>query len=59
MTAGLKDVTLMINSSSAVGVDFETGKIVKRKLEHGVAHGMGEQDWSSIYEITRQNSGLS
>lgn len=59
MTGGLKDVTLMIKASGDLGVDFEIGRIIKRKLEAGVASGMGEQDWSSIYEITRKNSGLS
>ena len=59
MSGGLKDVTLMLKASGAIGVDFEIGKIIKRKMETAVANGMGEQDWSSIYEITRKNSGLS
>jgi 3-hydroxyisobutyrate dehydrogenase-like beta-hydroxyacid dehydrogenase len=59
MSGGLKDVTLMLKASGAIGVDFEIGKIIKRKMETAVANGMGEQDWSSIYEITRKNSGLN
>jgi 3-hydroxyisobutyrate dehydrogenase-like beta-hydroxyacid dehydrogenase len=59
MSGGLKDVTLMLNTSSAIGVDLDIGKIVKRKMETAVANGMHEKDWSSIYEITRQQSGLS
>lgn len=59
MSGGLKDVSLMLSASSGVGVDFEIGKIVKRKMETAIANGMGEQDWSSIYEITRKNSGLN
>jgi 3-hydroxyisobutyrate dehydrogenase-like beta-hydroxyacid dehydrogenase len=59
MSGGLKDVSLMLKASDALGVDLEIGKIIKRKMETGIANGMGEQDWSSIYEITRKNSGLS
>jgi 3-hydroxyisobutyrate dehydrogenase-like beta-hydroxyacid dehydrogenase len=58
MSGGLKDVSLMLKASGAVGVDFEIGKIIKRKMETAIANGMGDQDWSSIYEITRKNSGL-
>jgi 3-hydroxyisobutyrate dehydrogenase-like beta-hydroxyacid dehydrogenase len=59
MSGGLKDVTLMLKASGTLGVDFAIGKIIKQKMEVAVANGMGEQDWSSIYEITRKNSGLS
>jgi 3-hydroxyisobutyrate dehydrogenase-like beta-hydroxyacid dehydrogenase len=59
MSGGLKDVSLMLAASGALGVDLEIGKIIKRKMETGIANGMGQQDWSSIYEITRKNSGLS
>lgn len=58
MTGGLKDVTLMLSASAALGVDFAIGKIIRPKMEAAIEHGMGEQDWSSIYEITRKNSGL-
>lgn len=59
MSGGLKDVSLMLKASGDLGVDFEIGKIIKRKMETAIAQGMGEQDWSSIYEVTRKNSGLS
>jgi len=58
MTGGNKDVSLMLKASGEVGVDFAIGKIAKRKMETAIAAGMGEQDWSSIYEITRKESGL-
>ena len=58
MSGGLKDVSLMLKASSGLGVDFAIGKIIKQKMETAIANGMGEQDWSSIYEITRKNSGL-
>lgn len=59
MSGGLKDVTMMLDASTAVGVDLEIGKIVKRKMETAISVGMHDQDWSSIYEITRQYSGLN
>jgi 3-hydroxyisobutyrate dehydrogenase-like beta-hydroxyacid dehydrogenase len=59
MSGGLKDVSLMLKASSGLGVDFAIGKIIKEKMETAIADGMGEQDWSSIYEITRKNSGLN
>ncbi|NMM28921.1 MAG: NAD(P)-dependent oxidoreductase [Glaciimonas sp.] len=59
MKAGLKDVTLMLSTAEAVGVPLEMGKIAERKLKAGIAAGMEETDWSAIYEITRQEAGLS
>ena len=59
MTGGLKDVTLMLKASSQIGVPFEVGQIIKTKMEAAIKAGMGEQDWSSIYEITRKNAGLT
>jgi 3-hydroxyisobutyrate dehydrogenase-like beta-hydroxyacid dehydrogenase len=59
MSGGLKDVTLMLKASSQVGVSLDIGKIIEKKMEAAIEAGMGEQDWSSIYEITRKNSGLS
>lgn len=59
MSGGLKDVSLMLKASGSLGVDFAIGKIIKQKMETAIANGMGEQDWSSIYEITRKNAGLS
>jgi 3-hydroxyisobutyrate dehydrogenase-like beta-hydroxyacid dehydrogenase len=59
MSGGFKDVTLMLKASSKIGVSFDIGQIIAKKMEAAIAAGMGEQDWSSIYEITRKNSGLS
>lgn len=59
MKGGLKDVTLMLSTAEAVGVNLEMGKICERKLKAGVAAGMEETDWSAIYEITRKEAGLS
>lgn len=59
MTAGLKDVTLMDEAHSRVGARFDIGRIIRGKLEEGIAGGLGGRDWSAIYEITRRNSGLA
>ena len=59
MSGGFKDVTLMLKASSQIGVSLDVGQIIAKKMEVAIAAGMGEQDWSSIYEITRKNSGLS
>ncbi len=58
MTAGLKDVTLMLKAFSQIGVPIEVGQIIKTKMDAAIKAGMGERDWSSIYEITRKNAGL-
>jgi 3-hydroxyisobutyrate dehydrogenase-like beta-hydroxyacid dehydrogenase len=59
MAGGLKDVILMLKASNQIGVSFDVGQIIKKKMVVAIEAGMGEQDWSSIYEITRKNSGLS
>ena len=59
MSGGLKDVTLMLKASSQIGVSFDIGQIIKPKMEAAIKAGMGEWDWSSIYEITRKNAGLA
>ena len=59
MSGGFKDVTLMLKASSQIGVSLDVGQIIAKKMEVAIAAGMGEQDWSSIYEITRKNSVLA
>lgn len=58
MTGGLKDVQLMLDTSEAIGVSLDYGKIVKRKLVEGIENGMAQKDWSGTYEITRRHAGL-
>lgn len=58
MVGGLKDVTLMLNASSAVGASLDIGKIAQKKMQAAIAAGMAQNDWSATYEITRQNAGL-
>jgi len=58
MTGGLKDLRLMLSTASDVNAPLEVGKIIERKLAVGVDSGMGETDWSAIYEISRREAGL-
>ena len=58
MTGGLKDLRLMLSTASDVNAPLEVGKIIERKLAAGVDSGMGETDWSAIYEISRREAGL-
>lgn len=59
MTAGLKDVRLMLASASEAGVALEIGQVVERKMLTAIATGLEAADWSAIYEVTRHESGLS
>jgi 3-hydroxyisobutyrate dehydrogenase-like beta-hydroxyacid dehydrogenase len=59
MTGGLKDVQLMLASAKGAGVKLDIGEVAERKLRAGIEAGMGEADWSAIYEITRREAGLS
>lgn len=58
MTAGLKDVRLMLADSAEAGVSFEIAKIVERKMLKAIDSGMAQADWSAIAAITRSESGL-
>ena len=58
MTGGLKDLRMMLSTASDVNAPLEVAKIIERKLAAGVDSGMGETDWSAIYEISRREAGL-
>ncbi len=58
LTGGLKDVELMLQASGDIQVAFSSASVVREKLLAAIAHGMGDKDWSAIYEITRMNAGL-
>lgn len=53
MTAGLKDVTLMLNAAKAVNTRLEIGEIASRKLQAAIDRGWHHRDWSALTEITR------
>jgi 3-hydroxyisobutyrate dehydrogenase-like beta-hydroxyacid dehydrogenase len=58
LTAGLKDVELMLEASGETRVALPYASIIRDKLLAAIAHGMGRKDWSGFYEITRMNAGL-
>ena len=58
LVGGLKDVRIYEEAFTNVQAIPSIAKIVKDKLITAVAHGMGQKDWSAIYEITRLQAGL-
>ena len=58
LRGGLKDLTLMVNAAKAAGVRWEFADVVQRKMARGVEMGLGQRDWSSVYEVTRTEAGL-
>jgi 3-hydroxyisobutyrate dehydrogenase-like beta-hydroxyacid dehydrogenase len=58
MTGGLKDVRLMLSTAAEAGTKLTFGEIAERNLSNAVDAGMGEQDWSAIYELARKKAGL-
>ncbi len=58
MSGALKDMQLAISAAADVGAKLEIAPIVERKLVKGIEEGMGEVDWSAIYELTRREAGL-
>lgn len=58
LSAGLKDVHLMLQASADTRVALPYANIVRDKLLAAIANGMEHKDWSATYEITRMNAGL-
>lgn len=58
MSAGLKDVRLMLSAADQAGVAFEIGRVVERKMLSALAGDLVHADWSAICEVTRRESGL-
>ena len=59
LQGGLKDVTLMANASKELGVHWDFADTIQRKIVRGIENGLRRKDWSSVYEVTRAESGLS
>ena len=59
LQGGLKDVTLMANASQELGVHWDFADTIQRKMIRGIEAGLRQKDWSSVYEITRAEAGLS
>ena len=58
MSAGLKDVRLMLAAADQAGVAFEIGRVVERKMLAALDGDLANADWSAICEVTRRESGL-
>ena len=59
LQGGLKDVTLMVTAAKAQGLHWDFAEAVQRKMTRGLEMGLGQKDWSSVYEVTRAEAGLS
>ena len=58
MSAGLKDIRLMLAAADQAGVAFEVGRIIERKMLVALAGDLADADWSATCEVTRRESGL-
>lgn len=58
LRGGLKDLTLMVDAAKELGVRWDFAEVVQRKMARGVEMGLGEKDWSSVYEVTRAEAGF-
>lgn len=59
LTAGFKDVMLMLEASNEVCVPLRYASLIRDKFLTALGRGdMNELDWSSIYEITRAEANL-
>ena len=58
LRGGLKDVTLMVNAAAEQAVHWDFAEVIQRKMTHGIEMGLGERDWSSVYDVTRAEAGL-
>lgn len=59
LRGGLKDFTLMVEAAKEFGVSWDFAEVVQRKMARGIEMGLGDKDWSAVYEVTRAEAGLS
>lgn len=53
VTAGLKDVKLMLDAAKAANVRLDIGEVAFQKLGAAIERGWQDRDWSSLTEIGR------
>jgi 3-hydroxyisobutyrate dehydrogenase-like beta-hydroxyacid dehydrogenase len=58
MTAGAKDVGLILDAAHEAKCPLELGEIIQAKMRSALEQGMSNVDWSAIQEISRQRAGL-
>jgi len=59
LQGGLKDLTLMASAAKEAGVRWDFAETIRLKMTRGIEMGLGRKDWSSAYEVTRAEAGLS
>jgi 3-hydroxyisobutyrate dehydrogenase-like beta-hydroxyacid dehydrogenase len=58
MTAGAKDVGLVLDAAHEARCPIELAEIIQAKMRDALEQGMSNSDWSAIQEISRQRAGL-
>jgi 3-hydroxyisobutyrate dehydrogenase-like beta-hydroxyacid dehydrogenase len=58
MSAGMKDVGLMLDEAHRASCRIELGEVIADKMREALELGMQDMDWSSIQEISRRRAGL-
>jgi 3-hydroxyisobutyrate dehydrogenase-like beta-hydroxyacid dehydrogenase len=58
MTAGMKDVGLMLDEARRARCPIELAEVIADKMSEALRMGMQNMDWSSIQEISRRRAGL-
>jgi 3-hydroxyisobutyrate dehydrogenase-like beta-hydroxyacid dehydrogenase len=58
MTAGRKDLALMLDAAARVGCPLDIGHIIADKMDQSIAQGNAGVDWSAIQDVTRERAGL-
>ncbi|MDR2872465.1 MAG: NAD-binding protein, partial [Xanthomonadaceae bacterium] len=58
MTAGRKDLALMLDAAASVQCPIDIANVIANKMDAAIVQGMADLDWSATQEITRQRAGL-
>jgi 3-hydroxyisobutyrate dehydrogenase-like beta-hydroxyacid dehydrogenase len=58
MTAGRKDLALILDAASSVQCPLDIANVIANKMDMAIEQGMEDRDWSAIQEITRQHAGM-
>jgi 3-hydroxyisobutyrate dehydrogenase-like beta-hydroxyacid dehydrogenase len=59
MIGGNKDIALFQEAFAKVGVSPELANVTRSRFITALAQGKQDKDWSAIYEVIREQSGLS
>lgn len=59
LSAGHKDVELMLQAASNVRAPLRFASAIREKFLTALANEMADMDWSAIHKITRADAGLS